>query len=259
MVSREFKNGMRDGLPIALGYFAVGFSLGITARNAGITAFQGFLMSLLNNASAGQYAGIALIGVQAAYWEMAVMILIANARYLLMSCAMSQKFPPEMPLIHRLLIGFDLTDELFGIAIAYRGHLKPSYMYGAMLMALPGWSLGTAAGITAGNVLPAILVNALSVAIYGMFLAVIIPPAREDKVVAGVIAVAFTASFCAAHLPALAWLSEGMKTILLTVIIAAAAALLFPRKPAAEGPVDIEAEPVPARNPERTEEGEAEA
>lgn len=217
-------------MPIALGYFAVGFSLGITARNTGITAFQGFLMSLLNNASAGQYAGIALIGAQAAYWEMAIMILIVNARYLLMSCALSQKFPPDLPLIHRLLIGFDLTDELFGIAIAYRGPLQPAYMYGAILMALPGWSLGTATGITAGNVLPSILVNALSVAIYGMFIAVIIPPAREDKVVAGVIAVAFAASFGAAYLPVLSGLSEGMKTILLTVIISAAAALLFPVK-----------------------------
>lgn len=219
---------MRDGLPIALGYFAVGFSLGITARNAGITAFQGFLMSLLNNASAGEYAGIALIGARAAYWEMAAMILIVNARYLLMSCAMSQKFPPDTPLIHRLLIGFDLTDELFGVAIAYRGHLKPSYMYGAFLMALPGWSLGTAAGITAGNVLPGILVNALSVAIYGMFIAVIIPPAREDRVTAGVVIFSFAASFGAAHLPVEFRLSEGMKTILLTVIISAAAALLFP-------------------------------
>ena len=119
---KVFCDGMRDGVPIALGYFAVSFSLGIAARKAGFTPFQGFLVSLLNNASAGEYAAFALIMANATYFEVAVITLIANARYLLMSCALAQRFAPETPFWHRLLIGYDVTDELFGIKIG-RAHV----------------------------------------------------------------------------------------------------------------------------------------
>ena len=115
-----FREGMRDGSPFALGYFAVSFTLGIAARNAGLTALQGFLASLLNNASAGEYAGFSLIALAAPYWEVALVTLITNARYLLMSCALSQKFAPATLLRHRLLVGYGVTDELFGIAMARR-------------------------------------------------------------------------------------------------------------------------------------------
>lgn len=132
---KVFCDGMRDGVPIALGYFAVSFSLGIAARKAGFTPFQGFLVSLLNNASAGEYAAFALIMANATYFEVAVITLIANARYLLMSCALAQRFAPETPFWHRLLIGYDVTDELFGITIARPGNLNPYYTYGAILLA----------------------------------------------------------------------------------------------------------------------------
>ncbi len=222
--------GVRDGIPIGIGYFAVAFSLGIAARNAGLTPFQGFLASLLCNASAGEYVGFTLIAAGATYLEIAIATLIANARYLLMSCALSQKIPPELPLRHRLLVAFDITDELFGINIAREGPLNPCYTYGAMLIALPGWAFGTLFGVIAGNLLPVRLVSALSVALYGMFLAVIIPPARKSPVVAGLVAVSFLASWAAGNLPLLSGLSEGTRTILLTVVIASAAALLFPRE-----------------------------
>jgi len=221
-----FREGLRDGTPIALGYLAVSFSLGIAAKRAGLTAFQGFLASLLNNASAGEYAGFTVIAADAAYWETALITLIANARYLLMSCALSQRFSPEMPLIHRILIGCDVTDELFGITIARPGIPDPWYTYGAIVIAAPAWAGGTALGILAGNVLPLRLVSALSVALYGMFLAVIIPPARKSKIVAVLVAVSFAASFAAVQL--LPGLSSGMRTILLTVLLSGAAALLFP-------------------------------
>ena len=175
---KVFCDGMRDGVPIALGYFAVSFSLGIAARKAGFTPFQGFLVSLLNNASAGEYAAFALIMANATYFEVAVITLIANARYLLMSCALAQRFAPETPFWHRLLIGYDVTDELFGITIARPGNLNPYYTYGAILLAAPAWASGTALGIIAGNLLPLRVVSALSVALYGMFLAIIIPPDR---------------------------------------------------------------------------------
>lgn len=225
---KAYIEGIKDGVPICLGYFAVAFSLGITARDAGLTAFQGFLMSLVNNASAGEYVGITLIGENASYIEMAVATLVTNARYLLMSCALSQRFAPESRLIHRFLVGFDVTDEIFGITIARPGYIDPYYSYGAMLVAIPGWSVGTALGITAGNILPESVVSALSVALFGMFLAIIIPPCRKNKVVAAFVAISFVLSFISGKLPLVSELSSGTRTIILTVILSAAAALLFP-------------------------------
>lgn len=227
---KALREGFRDGIPIGLGYFAVSFSLGVVARNSGLNAFQSFLASLLNNASAGEYAGFTVIAADAPYLEIILMTLIANARYLLMSCALSQKFSSETPLIHRLLVGFDVTDEIFGITIARPGNLDPHYTYGAILIAAPCWAIGTAMGVTAGNLLPLRAVSALSVALFGMFLAVIIPPARKDKIIAFLIPVCFLASFAAGRLPGISKLSGGTRTILLTVALSVAAALLFPIK-----------------------------
>ncbi len=222
--------GVRDGMPICFGYFAVSFSLGIAARNAGLSPFQGFLMSILNNASAGQYALITTIAADATYAEAIIITLVANARYLLMSTAMSQRFRPDEKLGHRLLVSYDITDELFGIAIARPGYIDPFYSYGAFSVALPGWAFGTAFGIVMGNLLPAMIVRSLSVALYGMFLAIIIPPAKKNKVVGALVLISFACSYGAGLMPYLKDLSEGSRTILLTVIIASAAALLFPHE-----------------------------
>lgn len=227
-MKKEFKEGMRDGIPIGLGYLAVSFSLGVAAKSAGLTAFQGFIASLLNNASAGEYAGFTVIAANASYLEMMLMTLIANARYLLMSCALSQKFAPDTPLRHRLLVGYDVTDEIFGITIARPGILDPYYTYGAIVIAAPCWAGGTALGVIAGNLLPLRVVSALSVALFGMFLAVIIPPARKNRVVAAFVLISFLASFAAANLPYISQLSSGTRTIILTVGISAVAAALFP-------------------------------
>lgn len=229
-MKKEFKEGMRDGIPIGLGYLAVSFSLGVAAKSAGLTAFQGFIASLLNNASAGEYAGFTVIAANASYLEMMLMTLIANARYLLMSCALSQKFAPDTPLRHRLLVGYDVTDEIFGITIARPGILNPFYTYGAIVIAAPCWAGGTALGVIAGNLLPLRVVSALSVALFGMFLAVIIPPARKNRVVAVFVLISFLASFAASCLPYISQLSGGTRTIILTVVISAAAAALFPVK-----------------------------
>ena len=225
-----FINGVRDGIPIALGYFAVAFSLGIVAKKAGLNPVQGFLSSLLNHASAGEYAEFTVIMANAPYIEMAFVILITNIRYMLMSCALSQRFDPGTSNAHRLLVGFGITDEIFGISIGRIGALNPYYNYGAMAIALPGWSLGTALGIVAGNILPASIVSALSVALYGMFIAIIIPASRTDKIVGGVVIVSFLASFAVSKIPQLDRMSDSMKISLLTVIIAGAAAALFPSK-----------------------------
>ena len=161
---------------------------------------------------------------------MAVITLIANARYLLMSCALAQRFAPGTPFWHRLVIGYDVTDELFGITIARPGHLNPYYTYGAILLAAPGWAVGTALGIMAGNALPLRVVSALSVALYGMFLAIIIPPARKNHIIAGLVALSFALSLACNYLPGISAMSDGTRTILLTVVISAAAAVLFPVK-----------------------------
>ena len=223
-----FQEGIKDAIPIGLGYFAVAFSLGIAARNAGMNAVQGFLLSFLNNASAGEYAGITVIAANASYIEIAVVTLIANARYLLMSCAMGQRLKPGLSFGHRRLMGYDITDELFGIAIARPGYLEPFYTYGAMLTAIPCWAAGTACGIIAGNIMPARVVSALSVSLFGMFLAIIAPPAKKDKVVAALIILAFATSYAASCLPVVSSISEGTRTIILTVILSAGAAYFFP-------------------------------
>ncbi len=226
--SSAFKEGMQDGIPIGLGYFAVAFSLGIAAKNAGLTPFQGFLTSLLINASAGQYAGFTLIAASASYIEMIIVTLITNARYFLMSSALSQRMNPDMPFYHRFILGFDVTDEIFGITIARPNFINPYYTYGAMLVTIPFWSTGTALGIIAGNILPLRVVSALSVALYGMFLAVIIPPVHKNKVIGGLILISFAASFATSWLPVISALSSGTRTIILTIAISSIASLLFP-------------------------------
>ena len=219
-------NGARDGVPIGLGYFAVAFSLGIAARNAGLSAVQGFFLSFFGMASAGEYAAITVIAANAPYVEMVLVTLIANARYLLMSFALSQRFDPDAPLRHRLAVGYSITDELFGIAVAQPKPLNPWYCYGSYLVAIPCWATGTAVGVIAGNVLPGRIVSALSVALFGMFLAIVIPPAKTDKVIRLFVALSFGASFAASRL--LAALSGGTRTILLTLILSGLAAALFP-------------------------------
>lgn len=228
---RDFLEGLRDGLPIGLGYLAVAFSLGIAAREAGLTAVQGFVASLLSIASAGEYAGFTFIAAQASYAEIALGTLVTNARYLLMSTALSQRFSDETPLAQRIGVGLGVTDELFGLAIA-RPLVRPIYQYGAMLSSIPLWCIGTSAGIVAGQLLPTRVVTALSVSLFGMFLAVIMPAARTDRVVRVCVLASFAASYAASHLiPFTMGWSNGTRIIALTVIISAVAALVRPIDP----------------------------
>lgn len=228
--SKIFLKGMKDGAPIGLGYFAVSFSIGITAKNTGLNALQGFFLSLLNNASAGEMAGLSSIAAKTSLITLAAVMLVTNARYLLMSCALSQKFSPDTPFYHRFLIAFDITDEIFGIGISYPGYLEPEYMYGAFLTTIPMWAAGTVLGIVVGNILPQVVVNALSVAIYGMFLAVVIPPCRKNKVITGVVISSFVLSYISKYIPLISKASESIRVIILTLIISGIAALLFPIK-----------------------------
>ncbi|MBR6155250.1 MAG: AzlC family ABC transporter permease [Treponema sp.] len=228
MKNKAFLEGIRDGIPIGLGYFAVSFSLGIVARNAGLNPVQGFIASFFNLASAGEYALFTSIGAVATYLEIALITLVINARYLLMSTALTQRFDPKTPLIHRFLIGFAVTDELFGITIARPGYINPSYNYGAYLIAIPLWSIGTSLGIVAGNFLPLRVVSALSVALYGMFIAIIVPPAKKNRVILISIIISFAASYACTVIPKIKELSAGTRTIILTVVISSIVALIKP-------------------------------
>lgn len=230
MKKNVFLEGLRDGLPIGLGYFAVAFSLGIVAQNAGLNAVQGFIASFFNVASAGEYALFTSIAAKATYVEIAIITLVVNARYLLMSCALSQRFDENTPMIHRFLVGFGVTDEIFGITIGREGKIQPVYNYGAIAIAVPLWSLGTSLGIIAGNWLPVNVVSALSVALYGMFLAIIVPPAKKNVVIAIAVIVSFIASYCFNILPYVKELSGGTRTIIITVVISSVLALLKPVK-----------------------------
>lgn len=225
-----YKKGLKDGIPIALGYFAVSFALGIAAKKAGLSAFEAMLAAGLTNASAGAYAGFTLIAEQGGYLAMALSQLIVNARYLLMSCALSQKLNPKTSLFHRAAVAFDVTDEIFGISVSVKGELNPFYNYGAMTLAIPGWALGTFFGVLMGSVLPVRVVSALGVGLYGMFMAIIIPPARKNKIIAGLVAVSFILSFAFAKLPIINEVPSGTQVIILTVLISLAAAIFFPIK-----------------------------
>ena len=222
-----FAKGMRDGIPIAMGYFAVAFSLGITARDCGFSPLQGFVASITTYASAGQYIGFTLYAAKATIIQLIIMT-ITNARYVLMGFALNQRLPEDTSMGRRLLTGLAITDEIFGITIARPGQINPFYPFGALVCAVPFWALGTGLGIALGSILPARIVSALSVALFGMFLAVIIPASRKDKIVALTVAFSFAASYAAIHAPVISRLSSGNRTILLTVVISAAAAILFP-------------------------------
>lgn len=221
---------MRDGVPIGLGYFAVAFSIGIVASKAGLTWWMGALSSFLTRASAGEYGVYSLIAVHAALVEVIGLSLVANMRYLLMTAALTQKFHPSTSLSQRILVALCMTDEVFGISIAYPGYLAPAYTYGAMLLAAVLWSAGTAIGIVAGDIMPANVVSALSVALYGMFIAIIIPPSRKDRNVLIAVACSFVLSGLCAVAPVVRDINAGTKTILLTVLISALAAVVRPIK-----------------------------
>ncbi len=221
---------MRDGFPIGMGYFAVSFSLGIIADKAGLTAWMGFVGSFLTRASAGEYGVYSLIAIGASYVEVVAMCLVTNLRYLLMSTALTQKFASNVSLLKRILVACCVTDEIFGISIAYPGNLPPAYPFGAMLVSTTMWASGTAVGIVAGEILPPHVVAALSVALYGMFIAIIIPPSKRDNAVGISVIASFLLSWLCSVLPTVREMSAGTRTIVLTIVIAAIAAYVKPVK-----------------------------
>lgn len=227
---RNIAEGLRDGTPIALGYFAVAFSLGIIAKKAGLTAPMGFFSSFFTRASAGEYGVYTLVAIHATYVELIAMCLVTNLRYMLMSAALSQKLAPATSWFHRLLMACCITDEIFGISVNHRGYTPPAYTYSAALISSLFWAGGCSTGIVAGGMLPTSIVAALSVALYGMFLAIIVPPARDDCNVLYALIASFLLSGICAVAPIVSQWSSGTRTILLTLLISSAVAWFRPVK-----------------------------
>lgn len=225
--------GLRDGFPICLGYFAVSFALGIEAKRVGLTAFQSFLMSTGMVASAGEFAALLLIEAHSGVIEMVTTCIVVNLRYLLMSCSLSQKLSPSVPAPHRFGVAYCITDEIFGLSAAVPGYLEPFYTYAITVISVSGWSAGTVLGVLVGNILPASAVNALSVCLYGMFLAIIIPPAKREPFLGFLVAVSMAASWLIGILPLMENIS-GFRVTILTVLIAGIAAAVRPIEEGAE-------------------------
>lgn len=230
MKNESFKKGIKDGIPIGLGYLAVSFTFGMMSVSSGLSIWQAVLISLTNLTSAGQFAGLDIIVAGGSYWEMALTQLVINLRYCLMSFSLSQKMRRDESWAHRYLVAFGITDEIFGVSASQEGKVSAFYNYGAMCMAIPGWTLGTLLGAISGSLLPDFIMSALGVAIYGMFLAVIIPPAKKNKAVLLVVVAAMAVSTLFAVVPGLNKVSSGFVIIITTLVTAGGAAYLCPVK-----------------------------
>ena len=228
MNHKIFKNGFRDGIAVGLGYFAVSFTFGMASAANGLSVWQAVLISLTNVTSAGQFSGLEIIAASGTYVEIALTQLIINLRYCLMSFSLSQKLDRSAPSWHRYFMAYSVTDEIFALDASQTGLLSPVYHYGITSVAVPGWVLGTLVGAISGNILPAFVISALGVAIYGMFLAIIIPTAKKDHAVLLVVLSAMGLSFLFAVLPGLKKITSGFVIILTTVIVAGVAAKLKP-------------------------------
>ena len=260
-LNREnFRMGMRDGIPIALGYFAVSFAFGMTAVADGMRGMDAVLISATNVTSAGQFAGLGIILGDGSYLEILLSQLVINLRYMLMSFSLAQRMEPDAPLYKRLLMSFGVTDEIFGISITRPGYVRSDFHLGAMAVAIPGWVLGTATGAVMGKLLPAMILSALSVAIYGMFLAIIIPPMEKDHSILGLVLAAMSLSAALAYGPELLEgalglvsgllprLSSGTSVIIVTVFAAALFAWIrpLPQEEADADAAEEDREKVPA-------------
>ncbi len=227
-MNKQFLQGIRHGMPIALGYLSVSFPFGMECVKQGLTPLQALLISMTNLTSAGQFAGLPLMAAQASLLEMALTQFIINLRYSLMGLALSQRLGPTMNTLRRMIFSFANTDEIFAVASAQPKKLHHHYLYGLMLTPFIGWSLGTALGAVAGQLLPDFIRTALGIAIYGMFLAIVLPPARREKPVRVVVLLAAAISVAFRVLPGLTEVSSGFVVIICAVAAAGLGALLFP-------------------------------
>jgi predicted branched-subunit amino acid permease len=224
---KDFREGCKNAIPICLGYIAVSFAFGIEASKIGMTTFQAAMTSLLNVTSAGQFSALEVIARNGSFVELAILQFIINLRYMLMSTALSQKLD-GVNTLNRLGISYGVTDEIFAVSIFKKDKLYPMFSYGLILTSVFGWVFGTILGAVAGQVLPQILVSSLGLAIYGMFIAIIIPDTRVKKPVAVVVVAAMVMSCVFTYAPVLKMISGGFRIIIVTIVVAALAAIAAP-------------------------------
>ncbi len=227
----DFKRGLKDGIPICLGYFSVSVAFGVTAVQGGLNWIEAFMISLFNLTSAGQKAGLDIIIAGGSLIEIALSQLLINARYSLMGISLSQRLDKKFTSPFRLTLGFGITDEIFAVASGQKT-VSRTYFAGLMFLPIVGWSGGTLCGALLGGTLPPIIQSALGVALYGMFIAVVVPAAKTDKKVLAVAAIAIICSCLMNYMPLLEKVSDGFAIIICTVIAASLGAILFPREEA---------------------------
>lgn len=232
--TNSFRKGIFDGLPICLGYLAVAFAFGISAVGSGLTVFEAVLISMTNVTSAGQLAAVPILTGGGTLYELAMSQLVINLRYSLMSVSLSQKMGESVSLADRFVISFVNTDEVFAVASAQAGTVGRRYLYGLILTPYVGWSVGTLLGGVAGNILPAVVSSALGLAIYGMFIAIVIPEAKKHRAVALCALFAAALSCAFRYIPALSHIQSGFVVILCAVLASALFALVAPIEPQAE-------------------------
>ena len=224
----SFTEGLRDGVPIGLGYLSVAFTIGLMAVRQGLSVAVAVVISATNLTSAGQVAGLAVIAAMGSMSEMALTQLVINLRYALMSISLSQKLDSAFSTPKRMLAAFGMTDEIFAVAASKEGCIGARYMYGLILIPFLGWTLGTLAGAVAGDFMPASVKAAMGIAIYGMFIAIVLPPATKSKSIAICAAMAAAASCLMHYLPVLSGISDGFVVILCAVAAAGIAAVFWP-------------------------------
>ena len=225
-MKKDFLKGMLHGVPIALGYLSVSFGFGIMAVKAGISVLDAVLISLTNLTSAGQAAAVGIIASGGGIIEMILTQLTINIRYSLMSLSLSQKLHKSFNLPKKLLASFGITDEIFAVAVSRPDKLTPMYMYGLIIVPVVGWTLGTFLGAFAGELMPAFIADAMGILLYGMFIAIIIPPARKEKKVLFVLGIAAAISCVFRYL--LPFVTSGFAIMISAILAAAVGALLFP-------------------------------
>ena len=225
---KNYTTGVRTGLPVGIGYFSVSFGFGAMAATQGIRALDAALISVTNLTSAGQFAGLTLIVAAASLWEVILTQIVINSRYALMSLALSQRMGSRIGLLPRLFIAFFNTDEIFALAMAEKQPLTVPFLMGLGLTPILGWTAGTLCGALAGSVLPLSIRVALGVMLYGMFIAIVVPPAKEEKSVLVTAALSLVLSCLFRWLPMLKNVSAGIAIVCCTVIAAALCAWLFP-------------------------------
>lgn len=228
MENNSFKRGVTDGLPICIGYFSVSFAFGIFAVGMGLSVFEALLISMTNLTSAGQLAAVPIICGGGTFAELAVSQLVINSRYSLMSVSLSQKLGKSVNLLNRFLIAFGNTDEIFAVATSNKGTVGKKYMYGLILTPYIGWSGGTLLGAVAGHILPQIVITSLGVAIYGMFIAIVVPQLKRELSAAVCAATAVVLSCAFKFISALSVVPSGFVIIICAIISGILCAILFP-------------------------------